>query len=199
MTVATNSTWAAWVDYTVCTATTIDTWHTWSSATTGTTWGTWCTGIPGCIVRIVREDLSPAEREAWIEREREANRHNDEWQKKLAEEQAKRAAAEARAAKLLEENLALQERQRLAKDGHFIVHGRSGCRYRIRRGRSGNVDVIDRQGMITARLCIHPIESVPDSDTMLAQKLMIEHDEQEFNRVANRTPYNAGPVLEPLH
>lgn len=115
--------------------------------------------------------------------------------------EAKRVAAEKRAAVLLESVLSPQECKRLADSGYFVVRGRSGCRYRIRRGRAGNIDVVDKEGFITARLCAHPVLCVPDSDTMLAQKLMLEHDEAAFLKVANRTPITRGErrILEALN
>jgi hypothetical protein len=64
----------------------------------------------------------------------------------------------------------------------------------------GNIDVVNAEGIIAHRLCVHPMIGVPDSDTMLAQKLLLEHDEDRCIRVANVHAYN-GPferVMPPL-
>lgn len=53
------------------------------------------------------------------------------------------------------------------------------------RGRHGNVDQVDDSGRRIKRLCVHPVEGVPDADTMLAQKLFLEGSEEELLRVAN--------------
>lgn len=122
-------------------------------------------------------------------------------QRQAEEERARRIAAEKRAEELLVQNIALEERKRYREHGHIFVKGRSGCRYRIRKGRTGNVDVIDRDGRITHRLCAHPGENVPDCDTMLAQKLMLEVDDEAFIRLANRHEHHGdrNPVMPALH
>lgn len=56
--------------------------------------------------------------------------------------------------------------------------------YRIHRGQVQNVIGRDRQGR-PCRYCIHPSEGVPDADAMLAQKLLLETDEEAFLRVAH--------------
>lgn len=188
--------WSQWCG-TTSTATTACTWVQWfasdtatATTITSTIWQTWCSST----VYYAPPQQSAEQR---VHQQAEQKR----WQEQAAEERKKREAAEARAKTLLEENLALKERERLRKDGHFIVHGRSGCRYRIRKGHSGNIDVIDKNGIITHRLCAHPAEYVPDHDTMLTQKLMLESDESEFLRIANRHaiyPPNER-VLESLH
>jgi hypothetical protein len=106
-------------------------------------------------------------------------------QKKRNEE---RAAARKRAEELLITHLTDAQRSDLKRDGFFFVESQLGKRYRIRKGREGNVDrYCDKGEKIVGKLCIHPQAYVPDFDTMLAQKLMLEHNEQEFLRVANET------------
>jgi hypothetical protein len=97
----------------------------------------------------------------------------------------KREEANKRARQLLVENLSATQREQFERDGHFVVHGRQ-ARYRVRQGRSANIDVVDRKGFLSHRLCAHPAEYVPDFDTMLAQKLLLENDEDYFLGRANR-------------
>lgn len=100
------------------------------------------------------------------------------------------AKARERADKLLHECLSPEQSEELRNNGHFHLEVFSGDvrrRYRINRGRAGNVLQVDDSGRVLKRLCIHPIEMVPDGDTMLAQKLFLEGAEEEFLRVANHS------------
>jgi hypothetical protein len=100
--------------------------------------------------------------------------------------------ARERAEKLLRESLAPNQREQLAQKGYFELStiAPTGERriYRIRRGRSANIDRVDESGRVLHRLCAHPIELVPDADTMLAQKLWLENCEPEFLAMANVHP-----------
>jgi hypothetical protein len=108
--------------------------------------------------------------------------------------------AEGKARALLESVLNPDELTAFKRDGHLIVHGRSGRRYRLRQGRVANIDVIHRDGRILHRLCAHPDRTMPALDIMLAQKLWLETDEHEFVSRANvhGLIHPAEQVLEPL-
>lgn len=93
---------------------------------------------------------------------------------------ARKAAAE-RAEKLLETCLTSGQRESLRKNGWFVVYTKSGRGYQIRRGRARNVIEVNTK----RTYCCHPVDGVPDADTMLAQKLMLETQEDEFLRLAN--------------
>jgi hypothetical protein len=114
----------------------------------------------------------------------QAARAATERQRKIDDE---RKQAKDRAAQLLDSNLTDAQRSDLKRDGFFFVDSLHGNKYRIRRGRAGNVDRMKDCGKnVSHRLCAHPMDYIPDSDTMLAQKLLLEHDEDEFLRAANR-------------
>jgi hypothetical protein len=102
----------------------------------------------------------------------------------------KRASAKMRAMSLLLDNLSALQRETYKRDRHFIVRGsHSGKMYRIRDngGVIANVDVLSVDGRVEMRLCAHAnTNEVPHPDQLLAQKLMLEHDEQTFLRIANR-------------
>jgi hypothetical protein len=99
--------------------------------------------------------------------------------------------ADKRAEKLLEEQLSAAQREELAAQGFFtlrtIAPTGEGRIYRIRRGRSRNVEQVDGTGRVIKTLCAHPQAMVPDADTMLAQKLMLEFGEEEFLLIANHS------------
>jgi hypothetical protein len=91
------------------------------------------------------------------------------------------------------------QRQSLAKNAWFLVKGKSGKGYRLRKGRAGNVDEIDpKTGVVLRTLCAHPSMDVPDGDTVAAQKLMLETDDEEFFRIANKRSGLGGAVPSEL-
>lgn len=100
-----------------------------------------------------------------------------------------RAAARDKARLLLLQNLNDRQRIDLASNGYFdldvLSQNGERRRYRIRRGRAGNVHRLDEQGREVRRYCIHPVIACPDEDTMLTQKLWLENDEELFLRTAN--------------
>lgn len=137
-------------------------------------------------------------RHATTEQVAQAQRHARDMQARQAEQvrahavvQAERSLAEKRAEKLLQETLSAKQREELATKGFFTLEtiAASGERriYRIKRGRTANVEQVDANGNRIKRLCIHPVAPVPDADTMVAQKLMLETGEEEFLRIANHS------------
>jgi len=101
-------------------------------------------------------------------------------------DRVQREAARERARTLLLRHLTEEQRAMLAGHGWFVVEGRSGTRYRIRASSAaGNVDVLHNEHVLH-RLCAHCDLSIPLHDHLLAQKLMLESDESEFLRIANR-------------
>jgi hypothetical protein len=111
-----------------------------------------------------------------------------------AERQAEVAAwlkaeeeALARAERLLLSCLDEIQRDRFQKERVFEVIGRSRRRYLVEYGWAGNVKILDETGKAVTKLCIHPVRPVPVPDNLLAQKLMIETDEEQFLKTANHT------------
>lgn len=111
-----------------------------------------------------------------------------------AEEEKKRILAEERATQLLVSVLSEEQKRDFAAHGYFFVDAPvSGRRYRIDKGRSGNIKVIDRvTGVWTESLCVHQRDYIPVPDTMLMQKLLLEVCEAEVRKVANITYRNGG-------
>ncbi len=103
---------------------------------------------------------------------------------------AARAKVTARAESLLLSALTPDQTKDFRKTSEFTVISKDGKRtYRITYGIAGNVILIEK-GKPVARYCIHPT-GIPTEDVMLAQKLMLETDEESFLRIANRTPLAA--------
>lgn len=92
--------------------------------------------------------------------------------------------AQGRAEDLLRSALSEGQLQEFVKKGYF--HVQVGDRkFRITKGRSHNVKEVDDRSRILRSFCAHPTEHVPDADTMLAQKLILETDPDAFFKLAN--------------
>lgn len=94
---------------------------------------------------------------------------------------------EGRALRLLREWLSPEERDLLARKGHFeVVGGESGARYRIHVGASMNVCRLDERGRPSMGLCFLPVGNLEMGDVMLAQKIALETREGIVMTVAHR-------------
>lgn len=130
------------------------------------------------VVPIVRRQPSPEEVATRQEEERR-------WQAEQAIQEAERKAAKENAKKLLLSVLDDEQKKDWAKDGHFYLHV-GAHKYRIKRGRAGNVELVDPQtNEPLERYCAHPIQAVPDEDTAVAQMMYLKFDEKRFIGLAN--------------
>ncbi len=160
-----------------------DTWK-WneesSSATaTATTYDTWYTWVNQYEESAIEKMLKKGrEYKQKINRMVDAvNSYKIQRAKELAEEKA---------LKLLKENLTKEQLERFEKDECIPVDTAKGNKYLIKKGRTGNVHMIDKDGNTIHQLCAHPRSYIPDFDTMLAQKFYLEYFEDEFLQIANR-------------
>jgi len=166
----------------------------WANAGTGNGWAVEATGVDGwwpptattnvaaVAVTVVHGNpdqyvwapriLTPAEQEAQRVR--------------IAAVKEAEDTARARAEELLNRYLREDQRVTLQEKGWFLVEAKSGTRYRIYRGRSHNVKLLDTSDREVASLCAHPKMVVPEADTMLSQKLMLELAEDRFLAMANK-------------
>lgn len=154
-------------------------WSAWSEGYESTTSGLWTRDRQQRRVEAMA-NLSNAARERGSQRFQEIE------------------TANSRAEDLLREHLTERQKQDLGEKNYFdvcSVNFRAGTRryYRIHRGRAGNVQELDGpQGRAIKKFCCHPLEHVPDADTMLAQKLMLEMSEELFLKTANITDLRNG-------
>ena len=98
-----------------------------------------------------------------------------------------RATPQGRARELLRSHLNEAQRAEFDRTGSFVVVAASGRRYRIRTAATFNV----RDETASNDYCIQfrfdrQSRDIPLEDVMLAQKVLLECDEPEFLRVANR-------------
>lgn len=111
----------------------------------------------------------------------------------IRQQNARRAArrlaqAEVKAKALLLRLLDDRQRGEYALSGGFKVTAKSGRVYEIN-GSGGPITEWDSNGDEVARLCIVGTEFwLPASDVVLSKLLLLKANEEEFNRIAIRTP-----------
>lgn len=119
----------------------------------------------------------------------EATRLEWESQRRDAEEKYRRdqeafRKANERSLALLSEFMTASQRDQYREAPEFIAVSKSGRRYKIRPGQQ--VLEIDAVGDAIFSYCIAPNAALPHGDVMLAQKLMLETNEDKFHQIANR-------------
>lgn len=94
--------------------------------------------------------------------------------------------AERRAVGLLRDILTPEQFRQLVWRGYLEIPSPTVPQrvYRVPRGR-GYVQVIE-DGHATMRLCLQPVESLPDADVVVLHKLMIEANEETYLQKANK-------------
>ena len=148
-------------------------WQTWNNVLTTTTANTPAWLVWNAPIQLSHEQLV-------------AGRHERFWAAVVDYvRRVEEALAAGRAEALLMDHLDKEQRNDLLLKHCFYLHvGRK--RYRVDRGRSGNVKLLNDAGSIVRKYCIHPVDaSVPVADVMLSQKLLLEANEEEFLKIAN--------------
>jgi hypothetical protein len=94
--------------------------------------------------------------------------------------------AERRAADLLRGILTSEQLRQLTWHGYLEVSSPTEPQrvYRVPRSR-GYVQVIEN-GRAIMRLCLQPVECLPDADVVILHKLMIEGNEEAYLQKANK-------------
>ena len=171
----------------------MDVWQAWTGTTaTGTNadtltnvWSSWITATTGTTAYVSGGYVSPPPWPQPTEEQKVRDRMNRMWLRWKREarhywEDRDIAEAQARARMLLLEALDPDQRADFDRNRSFSVEINSRI-YRIGgNGIAGNVRCGAR------RYCIHPYgDRAIQEDVMLAQKLMLETDEERFLEVAN--------------
>lgn len=195
-----GDTWGDWCDSTTTTTASNTTgviWTTWASTGTATTstntatssiyriWVTqsstaWTQSGNAGQVRTYRQTPQEAV---------EARRREEEYRERQKAEAERYRLAKDRAEGLLYEHLTDEQRAQIKRDKFFVVKGgKTGRTYRINAGGgiSANVQEIDEVGKVKRRLCayIEHAANAPTFDHFLAQKLMLEHAEEAYLKLA---------------
>src|SRR5262249_30050076 len=99
----------------------------------------------------------------------------------------RRSEAHARGMRLLKDHLTPAPLQHYTRYGYFQgAVGAAGQRYRIRHGRSMNIDQLDKNGRRVCGWCFFPEGNLVTGDVMLAQKAALELFEAEALKIANK-------------
>lgn len=189
--VSTDGTWVKWC----CTTSASTT----ASVTAPTVWGNWCEGTTSYSTTATTNDAT------WIIWTTNATGEAENIQRsppaymgpppETAEAKAERLALEKKAAedhaqaiekaeKLLVEHLNDDQKETYRKKKRFTVTSCKGTKYLVG---SGRVKELDGKNRPVRDLCIHLDWPIPPPDNLLAQKLMIETNEDSFRRIANHT------------
>lgn len=174
-----NTVWAAWNR--IQTTSAIDTFY--QEAPDNVVWRMWNHGYVPTQAQVygfpaVHAALTPEQRA-----QREAEQALLQQQREAAD--AERKQAKVNAEKLLLSVLNEDQKRDWVAQGHFCLFV-GDKKYRIKRGRSGNVELLDpRTNEILERYCAHPVQAVPDEDTAVAQMMYLKHDELRFIGLAN--------------
>ncbi len=186
ITSSTTTTWRQWSEGYETTTTRV----TCTTDSTTSVWVSWCDyytqrvsyrGAPAATAEQVEMVRSLRERQR-VNYERQQAEYAAERERLAAE----RKLADEKADQLLRDVLTPEQLEEFAALQYFTITSQSGKRYRIRLGRAGNIEELDEAGNPSHKICCHPADNVPDKDTIVVQKLLLEHDEVEFLRQANR-------------
>ncbi len=192
--------WRAWNDHTTCGTATIDTCGTVTSTINARVWNAWDTSFTTDNVRRPTSvgapygfaKMSRKERDKWeaaqLAAEERRVQQQREYERRVEEERVKRVAAEKKAYDLMMTYLTPEQRDEYERLQRFHVISSNGKTYRIKKGSHGNIELleeIDGKKRPVESLCVQPKGQLPCYDSMLAQKLHLETDEDEVRRVAN--------------
>ena len=178
-TIDANTTWIIWNnDYTTTGTATMST-----NTYTTSTWQSWNDGYYTNQPLIISGDeLDFPTKQV---RDQEDLVRQATMAEQIRVEQEAREKAEQRAKELLMSLLDEVQKAMFEKEKYFHVVGQSGKVYRIRKGRAGNLRLIEDNKEVE-KYCVHPDEQVPDEDTMVAQLIMLKHRENELIGMSNR-------------
>lgn len=166
-----------------------NTWQTWASTDSTATWDQWTD-----TTATTTSSGSDITWTAWARADyfcvESISQRAREQSKQLDKEKArKRRVANLKAMRLLRKVVTDEQWAQLKEKGFFEVIGRSGKKYELHKHTTVSnviqVDFKQRQ-----KMCAHPDlhmdgGTLPMADVLVAQKLAIEHREDEFLAVAN--------------
>lgn len=204
--------WSSWATSATSTSSTIDLWPV-STSATGIENG-WladqCTAAANAVWRMQSWQSCEHTKVRWTPTVYQQAKETPEQiverraKEELARQQREREAAErrvftdtakSRARRLLFSMLNPQQQKQLDEKNYFdlTVYSQDGKSrvYRIEHGYAGNVKLLGADGQPVKRYCIHADSRLPYEDQMLAQKLLLESNEQDFLKIANMTQLRA--------
>lgn len=105
----------------------------------------------------------------------------------VADRERERREAIERAEAILREHIGEDRFEELRQVGYIELDSRrhEGRRYRIHSERDHVIQVLDTDGAVVDRLCIHPDVRLPDADEVLARVVLLENAEEFVLQTAN--------------
>lgn len=158
-------------------------WQQWQDKVDKDAWLVWNNLDMGQV-----EELAKTRNPEEMERRRaERDRLEEE---KVEQEKRLKESAQKRAEALLKEIVSEVDFTTYKKDGYIEVLAKSGKKYRVKNDRfQSNVEVYQREKKewkYQHRLCAHLQDThIPIEDNVVAQVLMLRHDENRFLQMAN--------------
>lgn len=158
--------------------------QTWDNALTNTAFTTWGTSDNACVG--LKQSLH-----VWLP---DSGEHlTDERAERLARDKKARGVKlrqdriARRARRILADHLDEKQLAMLGHKGYFLVQTASGNIYRIKREPTRNVALLGPEGKpVRGFCCVSQGIQLPVEDQMLAQKVILEADEERFCKIANQ-------------
>lgn len=97
-----------------------------------------------------------------------------------------RSRAKRRAAALLHDVLTPEQRHQLVWQGYVEIPSPTEPQRVYCVPRTKGLVQVRENGCLRMRLCLQPVESLPDADIVALHKLMIEADEETYLQKANK-------------
>lgn len=148
---------------------------TYTSSDAVTNWGVWnyqyCITVGGTEVGLSPEEALRLQQQA-VREARDAHQQN--------------VLAMQKAEELLLLHLTPEQQKSYKSKGYFET-AVNDKRYRLYKGRSGNIKLLNKENKEVQSMCVHPCDSIPDHDTVLAQLLALHTNESLLVRTANIT------------
>ena len=152
--------------------------------TSDSVWSGWNGQWSPTMAQVHRLPAQPRREETAEERTRRETQEA-EWRRKDEERRLESDSAARRARELLLSLLSEEQKRDWVASAGFYLHV-GDKKYRIKKGRSGNVELVDpNTHEPLERYCAHPVDNVPDEDTVVAQMMMLLHAERDFIALAN--------------
>jgi hypothetical protein len=183
---ASDATWSTWATTSAnCTSTSDSAcWYTWTdtgstSTSSETTWTSWNTD--GYTIYPSYQTAPKTQEE--LEHQRiQAQQQAEERMQREAERETLRQAAELKANELLQDLIGEEQLKVYLETGRLLVKGKRND-YLLEK--TGRVTRVEKDKLVD--LCIHIADrlSVPQTDNVVALKLMAEADDYAFDKMAN--------------
>jgi hypothetical protein len=218
-TISSGQVWISWTTSGSSSTTTSDwAWDSWSTADSGTSWysspcdGMWTSWVIastpdnecgfldrkmiGEEARLIYTDFHEKKTTEQKRAELAQSKLEREWHRYLAKElERERREAEQTAQELLAVLIGQDQLKVYQETGHLFV---KGLKYDYIINKGGFVTKIEKDKIVD--LCVHLENqySFPETDNVIALKLMIDDNEDEILKIANHHYHHDRPAILPL-